>query len=170
MRVARKERRTSADRASHPISVTLNTGLAMFEARLYDDAVIFFLNAININPTNILGYINLGRTYTRLKRYKDAVQAYRDGLSINPNSTILLQALGNLLSQLKRHKEACEVYEQLVRVRRHDYMAHRLLASAYIHAGRPRESIAAFVAAMSLVPRYVPSFLNPTIESSSPAV
>ena len=167
LRTERKERR-QAGRAYHPITVSLQTGEALLKAGLYSEAVLFFLEAINIVPSNTLGYLNLGRAYTKLERYLDAVQAYRDGLCIDKNSSRLLLDLGNLLNKLGRYNEACEVFEQLVRVKRHDYMAHRLLAMAYLHAGRPQEEIAAFSAAQRLSPAYMPTSLSPAVGHAAP--
>ena len=63
-----------------------NVGHAMEGKKDYSEAMRYFKKAVSIQPDDIGGHINLGRTYNHMKMYKEAEEAYLRAKSLLPAS------------------------------------------------------------------------------------
>ncbi|EDW09963.1 protein O-mannosyl-transferase Tmtc3 [Drosophila mojavensis] len=120
-----------------------NVGHALENEGRYEEALLYFQQAVQIQTDDIGAHINVGRTYNNLKRYAEAEQAYmrakalfpqaKAGVSyharIAPNHLNVFINLANLISKNQtRLEEADHLYRQAISMRS-DYV------QAYINRG-----------------------------------
>ena len=68
---ARTRRSSSRPRRARP---TTRSGRAELARYSYDNAIVAFRQATELNPDNVFAWNNLGYTYLQLKQYEDAVE------------------------------------------------------------------------------------------------
>lgn len=120
-----------------------NVGHALENNGQYEEALLYFQQAVRIQEDDIGAHINVGRTYNNLKRYAEAEQAYvrakalfpqaKPGVSyharIAPNHLNVFINLANLIAKNQtRLEEADHLYRQAISMRS-DYV------QAYINRG-----------------------------------
>ncbi|KAM8712089.1 hypothetical protein ACLKA7_012590 [Drosophila subpalustris] len=120
-----------------------NVGHALENEGQYEEALLYFEQAVRIQADDIGAHINVGRTYNNLKRYAEAEQAYvrakalfpqaKPGVSyharIAPNHLNVFINLANLIAKNQtRLEEADHLYRQAISMRS-DYV------QAYINRG-----------------------------------
>nr|MBE5727525.1 putative transmembrane and TPR repeat-containing protein CG4050-like [Cucujiformia] len=120
-----------------------NVGHALESLEKYEDALIFFKTAVNVQADDVGAHINVGRTYNHLKMFKEAEEAYLKAKSllpkakpgesyqarIAPNHLNVFVNLANLISKNStRLEEADMLYRQAISMRA-DY------TQAYINRG-----------------------------------
>nr|MBE5727509.1 putative transmembrane and TPR repeat-containing protein CG4050-like [Cucujiformia] len=120
-----------------------NVGHALESQARYQEALIFFKTAVNVQEDDVGAHINVGRTYNHLKMFKEAEEAYLKAKSllpkakpgesyqarIAPNHLNVFVNLANLISKNStRLEEADMLYRQAISMRA-DY------TQAYINRG-----------------------------------
>nr|NVI79202.1 putative transmembrane and TPR repeat-containing protein CG4050-like protein [Cucujiformia] len=120
-----------------------NVGHALESQAKYQEALIFFETAVNVQEDDVGAHINVGRTYNHLKMFKEAEEAYLKAKSllpkakpgesyqarIAPNHLNVFVNLANLISKNStRLEEADMLYRQAISMRA-DY------TQAYINRG-----------------------------------
>ncbi|MBF0508147.1 MAG: tetratricopeptide repeat protein [Deltaproteobacteria bacterium] len=73
----------------------LNLGLISSKQGDYPKAVIHFRRAIDLEPRNVISYINLASSFEHLGDIDLARQVYQEGLAANPNNPTLMDAFKN---------------------------------------------------------------------------
>lgn len=65
--------------AVDPLSsaITAELGCNSYYRRRYDDAIVHYRRALNLDPRNVLGYFGLGRTYAQQERFAEALSELR---------------------------------------------------------------------------------------------
>ena len=120
-----------------------NLGHAFETEKKYEEALVLFKEAANVQPDDIGAHINIGRTYNLLHNYHEAENAYKSAkrllprasnggkkiVRIAPNTLNLFLNLGNLVARnSSRLEEADSLYRQAIAMRS-DYI------QAYINRG-----------------------------------
>ena len=120
-----------------------NVGHALESQTEYPRALQYFLKAIQVQPDDIGGHINVGRVYNHMKRFKEAEEAYLKAKSllpkskpgesyqarVAPNHLNVFLNLATLIAQnVSRLEEADLLYRQAISMRS-DY------TQAYINRG-----------------------------------
>nr|NVI79255.1 putative transmembrane and TPR repeat-containing protein CG4050-like protein [Cucujiformia] len=120
-----------------------NVGHALENQGRYQEALMFFKTAVNVQEDDVGAHINVGRTYSHLKMFKEAEEAYLKAKSllpkakpgesyqarIAPNHLNVFVNLANLISKNStRLEEADMLYRQAISMRA-DY------TQAYINRG-----------------------------------
>lgn len=120
-----------------------NVGHALENGAKYQEALLYFQKAVEIQSDDIGAHINVGRTYNNLQMYQQAEEAYLKAKSlfpkikpgesyqtrIAPNHLNLFINLANLIARNQtRLEEADQLYKQAISMRS-DYV------QAYINRG-----------------------------------
>jgi len=116
-----------------------NVGHALENEGKFEEALLYFQQAVRIQTDDIGAHINVGRTFNNLKRYAEAEQAYvqakalfpqaKPGVSyharIAPNHLNVFINLANLIAKNQtRLEEADHLYRQAISMRS-DYVQVR---------------------------------------------
>ena len=98
-------------------------GVATSEAETYPEAVSFFLQALDFNPTNATLYNLIGDTYTRSRDTINAIAQYKKTLPLNTGDTETPQNLartynnlGVQLTKAQHWEQAIEAYHQALQL------------------------------------------------------
>ena len=83
----------------------------------YEEAVSCFLNAIELNPNDVLAYNHLGTIEDLLGKPDQALAAFSRGLQIDPNHPILHYNLALHFADLNETEKAITHFEAVFRVR-----------------------------------------------------
>src|SRR5262249_42966019 len=84
----------------------------------HDDAAAeaAFLKAIELEPTLLSSYLELGAMYRKSERYADALARLSDGLKASPGSVSLLMLLGVTSEVMGDVPRARKAYEEVLAV------------------------------------------------------
>lgn len=132
-------------------------GVAYYNLKRYDDAIMAYRLSLSINPENAIAWYNLGVNYAILKRYDDEIEAYRQSLRINPENADAWYSLGVVyqkLKDLKRNDDAIEAYRQALRINPEHTQAWNNLGIAYSVIERYDDAIGAHRQALRINPEY----------------
>jgi tetratricopeptide (TPR) repeat protein len=141
-------------------------GYAFVENESYQEAIRWYLKAIELNPENAASYIALGiilfqkelelsleaiETYPEdflayedlednLERYNIIEEAYRKAIQIDSENSLAYTFLGSLLTHLKRCDEAEEAYRKAIQISPEDSSIHEELGNLLGELGRYDEA------------------------------
>lgn len=93
-----------------------NLGTVFYNVKYYDNALICFDKAIEINPDSNSTLINKGATLAELRKYDEALTCYEKSLKINPNSDEAWTNKGTALINLGKYDEALNCYNKALEI------------------------------------------------------
>lgn len=79
----------------------------------YEQAIIYYKKAIDLDKNFAFAYDNLGISYRKLNQYDDAIKAYKKSLKIDPNGQMPLQNIAIAYIYKKDYKNAIKSYLKL---------------------------------------------------------
>lgn len=103
-------------------------GLSLQKDKRYQDAIDRYKDALNLVPSHITAWMNMGVAYSSLKMYQEAEEAFRNGLKYDEQNVDLLYNLACLYFDLNYINEAQALLERVLKLQP-DY------ASAYNNLG-----------------------------------
>jgi len=109
-----------------------------------DDAILYFQEAIKVNPKNPVNYVaflSLGHALSLQKKDAEAIEAFRKSLAINPTCTEAYHKLGFVLFQSGRVDEAIAAYQKAIAFNSDYPTYHDSLGNAYIRQGKTEKAI-----------------------------
>jgi tetratricopeptide (TPR) repeat protein len=77
----------------------------------FDEALIDYTQAIQVDPTFELAYVNRASIYEQLRRYDAALTDYIQAIKLDPNDRIAYYNLGLLLYNFGKSQEALPLFE-----------------------------------------------------------
>lgn len=132
-----------------------NVGHALEGENRYEEALTYFLAAVDVQPDDVGAHINVGRTYTHLEMYGEAEEAYLKAKSflpkakpgesyqtrIPPNYLNVFLNLANLIAKNRtRLEEADMLYRQAISMRSDYIQAYLNRADVLIKMNRTKEA------------------------------
>ena len=85
---------------------TLKAGKAFMESGRNEDAVTQFTSAIQLNPTDIDGYIARGEAYENLGKYQESLDDYEKAIVFEPKNVDVLFLLGRVCNKMGNYDQA----------------------------------------------------------------
>jgi tetratricopeptide (TPR) repeat protein len=131
--------------------------LLRIRAGEFPEAVGLFRQSLEADPTQSLGWVNLGIALAGLGDTGGAAEAYRRALDLNPLDAVALFNLGNLLQRAGRLAEAEEAYQRAVEADMGLGRAHFELARVRNMQGRPSDALPHARRAVEFLPDHLPS-------------
>jgi tetratricopeptide (TPR) repeat protein len=90
----------------------LNEGIALYDLKRYDEALVAYEQAIRLDPNFAIAYYGKGVALRNLKRYDEAIAAYEQAIRLDPNFAIAYYSKGLALDRLGQSKEAKQAYDK----------------------------------------------------------
>ncbi len=120
---------------SDPLSVPMHVWLCvmLWFARQFDRAVEQALRAIELDPTNFMGYCALGQVRTMQRAFKEAIPALQKAAELSGNSPTVLEWLGLALAQAGQTAEARALLQRFHEIAKQSYLPPTCIA--WIHLG-----------------------------------
>ena len=129
---------------SHRAWLNSNIANIHYRSGRFQQAEIYYRNALKILPKNEFFVFRLAETYVKLNKLTSAMQ-YLDALiSQNPQNSDYLNLRGNILLEWKNPDEALAVFRRNLRLNPHQ-------ATAYVNAGRALAALDRFDQAEMLI-------------------
>jgi tetratricopeptide (TPR) repeat protein len=92
-------------------------GDACFFENRYEDAIIAYDRALQIQPDLADTWNNRGVVLTRMQRYQEAIASYEQATAIRPNYPDAWNNRGVVLLELQQYPEAIVCYEQAIQAK-----------------------------------------------------
>jgi len=123
------------DDASNAAETYFNSGLMAIMREDYDQAMVNFTKAIDLNPKYDDAYVNRGTIYLNKENYDRAIEDYTTAIALNPNEADVYHGRGNAYFKKDDYDKAIGDYEKAVNID-HDNDEYRIsLALAYYFRG-----------------------------------
>lgn len=89
-----------------------NKGVISYNAGNYDEAIMYFSQAADLEPSNPACFCNLGSCYHMKKKYSVAISNFQKALELDHNYTSALKSLGAIFLETDSYDEALEYYQK----------------------------------------------------------
>jgi tetratricopeptide (TPR) repeat protein len=119
-------------------------GNILFELEQYEEAFTLYEEAIQLAPTQALGYENKGYSLYLLDRNEEALAVLEEAIRIVPKDAYSYNVKGDALYALKRFEEALAVYEQAIQLKPKDKYTYRRKGDTLKALKRPEEAQQAY--------------------------
>ena len=103
---------------NHPrVSILYNIlGIALQKKGDFNESILNFNQAINIQPNFDLAHNNLGNVLKETGKFEEAMISYQQAIKLNPNYAEAYSNLGNALGELGKFEEAIASYQQALKL------------------------------------------------------
>ncbi|XP_049849841.1 uncharacterized protein LOC126320406 [Schistocerca gregaria] len=91
-------------------------GNVKLTARLYEEAIRLYTEAIELNPEDPCYYSNRAAAYYLVGKYASAIEDSKTAIAINPKYTKAYSRLGLAYFSMGKYKDAIQVYEQALQL------------------------------------------------------
>jgi Flp pilus assembly protein TadD len=118
----------------------------------YDGAEQLLNKALEIDPTTVGVWINLGAAKAQAKQLKEAEKYYRKALDLEPRNQAAMSNLASLCEVMGRSQEAKRLQTKIRQFREKNPYHHFNLGQQAYDAGRYQESVVHYKKALKLKP------------------
>jgi len=122
--------------ATHACLGTVSNGTGK-----YEDAVVQFRRAAELDPTSDDAVRGLGSAYEHLGKIADAEAAYRHAIELHPQAWMGYNMLGNFYFRHTRYEDAAQQYSHVIELAPDSYRGYSNLGAAYLALGRYSDAI-----------------------------
>jgi tetratricopeptide (TPR) repeat protein len=129
-------------------------GVVAFQTGRYEQAVASIRRAVNLNPSVVQYYTNLGLACEALGRLDEAASAYQQAIRLQPAAADAHNNLANLRHQQGRVQEAIGHCREALRCRPDFPEAHNNLGNALLALGQTDQAIDCFRQALRIDPNF----------------
>jgi len=113
-------------------------GKFAFDHKYFDDAIFAFNKLIELEPTNVEHYFNLGNSYHLSGKLEAAIPVYEHALLVNPSDIRCTLNLGETYFKLNNPAKALSYFEK-INLQQMPHLAMRI-ADCYVKLGNPEKS------------------------------
>jgi tetratricopeptide (TPR) repeat protein len=137
-----------------------NKGIDHLNQKNYEEAVIDFDMAIEINPKNAEAWYMKSVVFYNQKRYEDVIKASTKAIEIKPNYAIAWNIKGNALGILGKYEEALHACEEAIRLDPESAMAWSNKGISLAALGKYKESLQCYEKSLNLDQNSSPTWNN----------
>jgi tetratricopeptide (TPR) repeat protein len=102
-------------------------GLAYRQKEMYDEALHYYKQALNLNTGNVDTINEIGICYMTMAQYDDAYRYFKEALKISPNNNEVLCNLGIVHIQKGEYEDALDFIERSVELEPNDEITNAWL-------------------------------------------
>jgi len=136
-------------------------GLILFDQRKYDEAVIKYQKAIELDPEHASpAYNNWGLLLNDQNKYDEAAARYRKAIELDPKYAPTYGNLGLVLYVQERYNEAAAMYRKAIELDPKDPDAYRDLGDVLEAQEKYDEAVAQYKKAIDLNPEDATAYNN----------
>ena len=129
------------DRNGDPSETLYKTGLDSLWLGNFDNALAYFENAVNKNPTRADAWVQVGYCKVKQGKNDEAIKAYQQAVLLMPESDEVRNKLGDAYYYSGRLMEAIAAYKEAVRLRPQSPEGYYNLALAYFENGNQHQGM-----------------------------
>lgn len=137
-----------------------NLGLLAAREGRTSEAVVYFQEALKLNPDHLIALDNLGSAYRQQKRWDDARKTYERALKIGPEDAEANYGLGMVFAQSDDTMRALNSLQIALKLRPAYPEALNNLGILYLRAHRRDDAVASFEQSVQVAPAFDQAYLN----------
>jgi len=149
----------SAGAIQHPITPKIAGGTYL-NAKRYQEALLAFEQAIQLDPNDAVIYNGKGLALSNLNRYGEALAAYEQAVQLNPGFENAYINKAYVLFKLRRHLEALTDCERAIQLGPNNASFYNLKGLVLSDLNRYGEALAAYEQAIRLDPNITTPYNN----------
>ena len=131
-----------------------NLGLIMQEREKIDEAIVYYKQAIAINPNFVQAYNNLGNIYQELDKLDEALEYYQSAIQINPNCLEVQSNLGAIYIKTNKFDKAIACYQHILNISPNSFEAENNLGIVYNYLHQMEMAISHYRRSLRINPEY----------------
>jgi len=136
-------------------------GVGLLNLKEYKLAALSFNRAIDVNPSYVDAYFNLGKTQRELGKTSDAIISYLKCIKLDKNYANAFNNLGIIfLEDLKDYNKSLENFQQYIKLAPNSHLGHNNLGTVLYKLERYDEAINCYDITIQLKPDDIQSYLN----------
>lgn len=129
-----------------------NKGLALFRELNYSEAINSYKMAIELDPTYVQAYLDMGDIYYNQEKYEEAIVNYDTVVKLEPANTYAYYSKGSALHFLFKYDEAIKMYDEAIKINPGYGYAYLNKGNSLNRLGRYSEAMKCFDKASELNP------------------
>jgi tetratricopeptide (TPR) repeat protein len=137
-----------------------NSGIHFYNQKEFSKAVQAYQKVIELDPTYVEAYNNLGITYQMIGDTEKAFNSYEKAIKINPGYEKGYNNLGILLLLKDRYGEALEAFQKALAINSNNIESHINLGILFKKSGRLEKAIESYQTALSIDPLHRETHYN----------
>jgi tetratricopeptide (TPR) repeat protein len=139
-----------------------HVGLARlaFDRGDLDSAIFHYRRSVEVNPTYIEGYNNLGNSLARAGRIDEAIAQYNKAIAANPAFAEAYNDLGSVYARQGKTTDAIAEFHEALRIKPAYAGAHNNLGAALAQTGDVKSAIDEYQRALAADSTYVDARVN----------
>jgi len=119
-----------------------DSGVDLYEAGYYSEALRAFMRAVELEPNFALAYNGIGVVNKRLGLYSEALKALQRAVRLDPGLAVAYYNLGQVYAQTGLPQQAVIQYLQAMRLKPDYAEAHNNLGNVLQEQGQPEAALA----------------------------
>ncbi|HUV50212.1 MAG TPA: tetratricopeptide repeat protein, partial [Anaerolineae bacterium] len=135
-----------------------NLGVALIDKKKYDEALLYFVEALRINSQKPDARNNLANVLFLQGKPVEAISHYNEILKFNPKKPDAHNNLANVLSAQGKFDEAVSHYKEAIRINPEYADAHYNLANVLSDQGKLDEAVSHYKEAIEINPEYAKAY------------
>jgi tetratricopeptide (TPR) repeat protein len=137
-----------------------NLGVVLSRKNRLNEAVVYFTDALHIQPRYFEAHINLGAILMRQGKYNQAIAHYYEAMRIRPDLATAHEHLAHTLRGQGKFDEAIKCYIEALRIEPDSASIHNNLGYTLVLQGDLEEAVKHFTEALRLKPDWVDPMNN----------
>jgi tetratricopeptide (TPR) repeat protein len=134
--------------------------IALSDQGKYDEAIVYFRQALALDSSNAVNHFNLGTTLFRVGKFSEASINLKRAIELDPAMVPAQVDLAALLREQGNFRKAVEVARIAAPMASGNIVALNDLAVVLRDSGAPEEALQLLEKAVELDPSYPPSYFN----------
>jgi len=127
-------------------------GTALDQTGKREEALVYYQQALRINPDYVVAHFNLAELLARMGRREEAISHYMEVLRLDPRDAMAHYNLANLLAEVGREPEAISHYSAAARLAPGDARSRINLGNLFLKQAHWDDAIAAYTEALRADP------------------
>jgi tetratricopeptide (TPR) repeat protein len=128
-----------------------------FKTEQFDQAELFYREALRLESRDVSATRNLGLTLARLDRAAEAIELLEHALAVSPDQSEIVHIIGDLHRQGGRFEQALAYYERYLVSHPADLLALFHLSECYLNMGHTDSAIMGYRRIIQLDPGFKPA-------------
>jgi len=126
----------------------------------YQDAIIYYNKAIELNPKHTKSYYNLGLLLHKIKNYKEAIDCFEKILKTEPGFKNANNSLGVIFYKLGENLKAIACYKNEIQTNSLNIGAYNNLGIVFYNLGEIHKARSSFEKAIQIDPNFIGAHNN----------
>jgi len=146
------------------LAAAFSAGVAANRTGSYEEALVQFGHALDLNPSCLECHFNVGVTYAATGRFTEAEEAFRDALEVKPDYAPAYYGLANIYTQQNQRDAAIAARNEANRIALVGLAAGRVQAAdavrrgiTFLNAGNLADARRRFEEALERNPNFAPA-------------